>query len=124
MTILDGFDAGPDRVLVVSPAVFRFVVDDARAVLTNNIDVFSNGYIKDYYGFEVFKSNSLSVGTGSDPARHCLAMTRRALPFAGSITESELFRLESAFATAMRGLYVFGAGMKWENEAVDLFLTV
>lgn len=121
MAILDGNNAGPSRVLVVSSKIFKFVVDDARATLTDNVGVFASGYIKDYYGFEVYKSNSLD-GTGNE--RHCFAATKRALPFAASVAESETLRLESNFATANRGLYVFGAGVKWADELVDLHLTV
>jgi len=120
MVALDEKNAGPDRVLVVSPKVFKLIVDDARATLTSNEGVFATGYIADYYGFEVYKSNKLA---GTSPISHCLAMTKRALPFASSVTESENMRLESAFATAHRGLFVFGAGVKWADEMVDLHLT-
>ena len=121
MAILDEKNAGPSRVLVVSSKVFRFIVDDARATLTDNGEVFKSGYLKDYYGFEVFKSNSLD-GTGNE--RHCVAMSKRALPFASSVAESEMIRLESYFANAHRGLFVFGAGIKFADEIVDLHLTV
>jgi len=127
MATLDEKNAGPERVLVVDPKVFKLIVDDARATLTDNVDVFKAGYISNYYGFEVYKSNQLSVTAGGVDGldgTHCLAMTKRALPFAASIAESEMIRLESNFADAHRGLFVFGAGVKWEDEMINLFLRV
>lgn len=122
METLDGFNAGPERVLVVNPHVFKFIVDDARTTLTNNVDVFKSGVITDYYGFTVYKSNSLTADAGTAAARYCIAMTKRALPFAASVVESENFRLQSSFATAHRGLFVFGVGVKFADEMVALNL--
>jgi hypothetical protein len=125
MEVLDVNNAGEDRALIVSPGVFRVIVDDLRGVLTDNVNVVKTGMIEDYYGFRVYKSNQLSVtagGTDGLDGYHCLAMTNRALPFAMSITESENMRLESSFATAHRGLMVFGAAIKHPTEVVDLFL--
>ena len=119
MVLADTNNWGIDRAIVVSPSVFKLIVDDARATLTSNEDVFSTGFIANYYGFAVYKSNQLdTTGTGF----HCLAMTSRAIPFALSVAESENMRLESAFATAHRGLTVFGAGVKWADEVIDMHL--
>jgi len=127
MVLMDKKNVGPERNLVVSPAVFKLIVDDARATLTSNEDVFSTGFIANYYGFSVYKSNQLATSAGGVDelvGTHCIALSNRALPFALSVAESENMRLESAFATAHRGLTVFGAGIKWEDEIVDLFLRV
>lgn len=119
--VLDEKNASTERVLIVSPKVFKLILDDSRATLTDNVGVFATGYVKDYYGFEVYKSNSLS---GTSPQSDCIAMTKRAMPFASSVTEFEKIRLEAQFASANRGLYVFGAAVKFADEMIHLNLTV
>lgn len=117
---LDQNNAGPDRVLIVTPFFYQKMVLAGldRLVQPEASEIYREGYIGRYNGLDIFKSNQLvSPDTGE---YQVLGMTRRAVPFAGSVNQSEVMRLEDYFATAYRGLYIFGAGVLFEDEIVSL----
>lgn len=122
---LDDNNAPADRVLVI-PSFFNqklVLAGIGRDLMTpaSGEIIYREGYIGRYNGLDIFTSNKLaSPATGEF---YALAMSRRALPFAASVTESEVMRLESRFATAYRGLYVFGAGVLFSNEMVRLHVS-
>lgn len=120
---LDNNNAGPDRVIVVPPFFHQKMVLAGldKLITGEGSQLYREGFIGRYNGLDVFKSNQLvTPDTGE---YQILAMTRRALPFAASVTESEVLRLESSFATAYRGLYIFGAGVLFSDEIVSLHVT-
>lgn len=117
---LDQENAGPDRVLIVTPFFYQKMVLAGldRLITGENSDIYREGYIGRYNGMDIFKSNQL-LHPATDEYK-ILGMTRRAVPFAGSVNQSEVMRLEEYFATAYRGLYIFGAGVLFEDEIVSL----
>lgn len=115
---LDGANAGPDRVLVVTPWFHNKMVLAGITSLSDNVDLYRSGRVGQFGGFEVYMSNQLDTTSGTDD--HVLAFTRRAIPYAALVQKVETLRLESQFADAVRGLYVFGGAVKWAGEGVDI----
>lgn len=118
---MDGSNAGPDRVLVVSPWFHNKMVLAGLTSLSDNVDLYRSGRVGQFGGFEVYMSNQLDSPAADE--HHVLAFTRRAIPFAALVQKVETLRLESQFADAVRGLYVFGGAVKWEDEAVDIWVS-
>lgn len=118
---LDGNNAGPDRVLVVSPWFHNKMVLAGIASLSDNVDLYRSGRVGQFGGFEVFMSNQLASPQADE--HHVLAFTRRAMPYAALVQRVESLRLESQFADAVRGLYVFGGAVKWAGEGVDIWVS-
>lgn len=66
-----------------------------------------NGQVGQVDNMTVLKSNSVPVITGDDYA--VMAGYPGAISFADQVTEVESLRLESTFATGVRGLHLYGA---------------
>jgi len=120
---LDTNNAGPERVMVVSPWFHQKMIMAGldRLLQPEESPLYREGFIGRFNGLDIFKSNQLVVPSAGEV--QVLAMTRRALPFAASVNQSEVLRLEAKFATAYRGLYIFGAGVLFANEIVSLHTT-
>lgn len=116
-------NAGPDRVLVVPPFFRQKMVLAGldRLVQPEASTLYREGFIGRFNGLDVFESNQLVKPSAGE--FQVLAMTRRALPFASTVSESEVLRLQDYFATAYRGLYIFGAGVLFADEIVSLHVT-
>ncbi|GAA5078634.1 P22 phage major capsid protein family protein [Streptomyces similanensis] len=66
-----------------------------------------NGQVGRAAGFDILMSNAVPVISGDDYA--VMAGVRDAISFADQVTEMETLRLQNTFATAVRGLHVYGA---------------
>lgn len=104
------------------PKIGRWVVlspDLAGRLAERNVTLYNvrqtqeaadNGYIGNFYGFEIFESNNVAdVGTAVTPKQKILAGTNIAITMAQQIAKIEGVRRENQFADAVRGLYVYGA---------------
>lgn len=104
------------------PKIGRWVVlspDLAGRLAERNVTLYNvrqtqeaadNGYIGNFYGFEIFESNNVAdVGTAVTPKQKILAGTNVAITMAQQIAKIEGVRRENQFADAVRGLYVYGA---------------
>ncbi len=68
-----------------------------------------NGYIGNFYGFNLFSSNNLSdLGNSTTPKQKLLAGSNQAITFAYQISKVETIRLQGSFKTGVRGLLVYG----------------
>lgn len=117
---LDEYNASADRVLVV-PSWATTKLIQAKLVVPS-VDAngaYNDGFIGRVAGFTVYQSNSLS-GNKTD-GHYIMAFTRRAIPFASQIQSTEMIRLQGKFATAYRGLYVYGVDIRHANEVVHIF---
>jgi hypothetical protein len=78
----------------------------ATAVPKADRGSYVNGFIGQAMGFNLFVSNNVQ-NDGTE--YYCMFGNNTAISYAGQLTELESFRLQTTFATAARGLYVYGA---------------
>lgn len=77
---------------------------------TNNSEILSSGFMGRYLGFNIFKSNNVSVKTAStNQGSRILAGISDSITMAEQILKMETLRLETKFTDGIRGLYVYGA---------------
>jgi hypothetical protein len=61
-------------------------------------------------GFDIYVTNQvINVGTVATPQSKCMAGSYSSIAFAQQIMDTEMIRLETQFADAVRGLHVYGA---------------
>lgn len=82
----------------------RFVRADAAGGSKGGVQ--GNGFIGQAAGFNIAVSNNANLVTGDD--YRCLAGVPDAITYAEQIVETEALRLQTTFADAVRGLYVYG----------------
>lgn len=60
-------------------------------------------------GFDVYVTNQVvNLGSTATPQSQCLAGAYNSIVYADQVIETEMIRLESQFANAVRGLHVYG----------------
>jgi hypothetical protein len=120
--ILDTQNAGDDRWAVVPPWMMNKLNDAGLGIqLSENLkdDMFKNAEIIRFAGFNIMKSNSLTI----DPTAsgyQCLFYTSRAIVLVDQIQKVKAFDIEKKFAEGVKGLYVFGCAVKFGKEVVVL----
>lgn len=82
----------------------RFVRADAAGRLDNGVQ--GNGAVGTAAGFTILVSNNCSLVTGDD--YRVSAGIPQAITYAEQIAETEALRLQTTFADAVRGLYLYG----------------
>lgn len=82
----------------------RFVRADASGRLDNGVQ--GNGAVGTAAGFTVVVSNSCALVTGDD--YRVSAGVPQAITYAEQIAQTEALRLQTTFADAVRGLYLYG----------------
>lgn len=83
--------------------------------MTNNTDIVTSGYMGTVLGINLFKS----VNVEKPLYGHIGAIT-----YADQIAETESIRLESSFASAVRGLHVYGAKVTRAKHCGEITATV
>jgi hypothetical protein len=78
-----------------------------------------NGYIGHLLGFDIYESQNIS---NNGTQYRIMCGTRNAIGYAGQVTEVERLRIQTTFATAARGLYVYGAKVTAPEELLTLYL--
>lgn len=73
-------------------------------------------------GFDTFVTNQV-VNTATTPVSQIMAGSYNAIVFAEALMKSEALRAETAFATHVRGLHVFGAKVVKPKELATIALT-
>ena len=73
-------------------------------------------------GFDTFVTNQV-YNSATTPVSHIMAGSYNAIVFAEALMKSEALRAESAFATHVRGLHIFGAKVVKPKELVSAKLT-
>lgn len=82
--------------------------------------VIANGYVGSLMGFDFFQSNNV-VTTGT--AATIMCGVRSAISYVGQVAEIEALRLQTTFADAARGLYVYGAKVTQPEALLTLYLS-
>ena len=104
------------RTIVVPPDVHSLLLlDDRFAKSSSNAgqEALINGLVGRIAGFDVYMSNNVKTGTGTDngktPYFEITAQIADATTYAEQIIKTEAYRMESRFADAVKGLHVYGA---------------
>ena len=108
--------------LEVSPAVGAKIAKAKILIASNNDAELSNGYIGSLLGFDIYISNNIVTKTEADGKLYskCFARTNRAIAFVEQINSFEAYRPEKRFADAVKGLYLYGSKIMYENELILL----
>jgi hypothetical protein len=80
----------------------------ATAVPKTNADgAIVQGFVGSFMGFDIFMSNNVSAASAAGQYR-VMCGTSDAISYGGQVSEIEALRLQTTFADAARGLYVYG----------------
>ena len=114
--------SNPDDIIIeVSPAVAEILFKAKINLGSDSMEVLENGCIGKVAGCKVYVSNNISNAAVNDVTYYkCLMRTKRAIAFAQQISEIQAYRPEHRFADAVKGLYLYGGGIIYENEIVVL----
>jgi hypothetical protein len=108
------------RFFIVDPATYALLLNDTthfirstelgdRMVQQGTIaDGGRPGFVGQCAGFSIYKSNAVPSASG---AKYLLYGVEGAISYAAQIKSVEMIRLETTFATALRGLLLHGAGV-------------
>jgi len=83
--------------------------------------VLVNGYVGAAMGFEIFVSNNVSCASAAGQYR-VMCGDNSAISYGGQVSEIEAIRLQTTFADAARGLYVYGAKVTRPEALLTLYL--
>ena len=104
------------RTIVVPPDVHSLLLLDdrfAKSTATAGQEALINGLVGRIAGFDVYMSNNVKTGTGTDtgktPYFEITAQITDATTYAEQIIKTEAYRMEKRFADAVKGLHVYGA---------------
>lgn len=98
------------RWMVAPPWFFQKINLASITLDTNNSEIIRGGYQGSFLGFDLYKSNNVSIGTPASNAKtRVMAGYRGSITFAEQVLSLEAYRPESSFSDAMKGLYVYGA---------------
>ena len=113
-----------DRYLVIPPWVkLKLELAGIKFQINDGLKNGKGGLaFTDELGFRIYVSNNLT-NSAATPVTECIACSGSAIAFAQQINKTEKLRLESDFATAVRGLHVFGAKVVKPKEMVRVTLT-
>ena len=91
-------------------------------------DVVINGMVGKIAGFDVYMSNNVKTGTGTDsgktPYFEVTAQVADACTYAEQIIKTEAYRMEKRFADGVKGLHVYGAKVTNGNEIAKLICSI
>lgn len=116
-----------DVVLEVSPAVAEIILKAKLNTVSDNMDLLEHGFIGCVAGCKVFVTNSIVKDVNNAEGittYQCVMRTKRSIAFIEQISEIQAYRPEQRFADAVKGLYLYGAGIVYYDEMVYLELGV
>lgn len=119
------------RTIVVPPDVHSLLLLDdrfAKSTATAGQEALINGLVGRIAGFDVYMSNNVKTGTGTDtgktPYFEITAQITDATTYAEQIIKTEAYRMESRFADAVKGLHVYGAKVKDGTKIAKILASV
>jgi len=97
------------RWMVIAPW-FRHKLELADITLnTDNTSTITNGFFRNFLGFNLFVSNNVSIGTpATNTHTRIMAGYNGTITLAEQLLEVEAFKPEASFGDAVKGLYVYG----------------
>lgn len=120
------------RTIVIPPDVYALLLNDTThfAVVqpATGENMIVNGLVGRIAGFDVYMSNNVKTGTGTDtgktPYFEVTAQIADACTFAEQIIKTEAYRMEKRFADGVKGLHVYGAKVLNGKEIAKLICSV
>lgn len=119
------------RTIVVPPDVHSLLLLDdrfAKSTATAGQEALINGLVGRIAGFDVYMSNNVKTGTGTDTSKtpyfEITAQITDATTYAEQIIKTEAYRMESRFADAVKGLHVYGAKVTDGTKIAKLLASV
>lgn len=119
------------RTIVVPPEVHSLLLLDdrfAKSTATAGQEALINGLVGRIAGFDVYMSNNVKTGMGTDsgktPYFEITAQITDATTFAEQIIKTEAYRMEKRFADAVKGLHVYGAKVTDGTKIAKLLASV
>ncbi len=119
------------RSICVPPDVYALLLMDdrfAKSPADAGQTALVNGLVGRVAGFDVYMSNNVHTGTGTDtgktPYFEVTAQVRTATTYAEQIIKTEAYRLEKRFADGVKGLHVYGAKVTDGNQIAKLICSV
>ena len=120
------------RTIVIPPDVYALLLNDTAhfAVVqpATGENMIVNGLVGRIAGFDVYMSNNVKTGTGTDtgktPYFEVTAQIADACTFAEQIIKTEAYRMEKRFADGVKGLHVYGAKVLNGKEIAKLICSV
>lgn len=115
-----------DIILEVSPRVAALITEAKILTLSNNTEVFENGYLGSIGGCKIYVTSQIEPYLNSvDLWTHdCIMRTKRAVAFAEQVSEVEAYRPELRFSDAVKGLHLYGCGIIYPDEVLCVKLPV
>ncbi len=92
--------------IVLPPWYYSLFKDKLTQLFTDNVEMIRKGIIGMYNGAPVKLSDNLYNDNTDD---YIMVRTKRAIAFAGALSEVEAYRPADLFADALKGLDVYGA---------------
>jgi hypothetical protein len=94
----------------------------ATAVPKTNADgAIVQGFVGSFMGFDIFMSNNVSAASAAGQYR-VMCGTSDAISYGGQVSEIEALRLQTTFADAARGLYVYGGKVTRPEALLTLYV--
>lgn len=120
------------RTIVIPPDVYALLLNDTThfAIVqpATGENMIVNGLVGRIAGFDVYMSNNVKTGTGTDngktPYFEVTAQIADACTFAEQIIKTEAYRMEKRFADGVKGLHVYGAKVLNGKEIAKLICSV
>ena len=119
------------RTIVVPPDVHSLLLLDdrfAKSTATAGQEALINGLVGRIAGFDVYMSNNVKTGTGTDtgktPYFEITAQITDATTYAEQIIKTEAYRIEKRFADGVKGLHVYGAKVTDGSQIAALIASV
>lgn len=95
-----------EGVIEITPAVYNRFKNQLITLSTDNPEYIRKGIVGMYDDFQVVMSNNL---VREDSTDYCCVRGKKAIAFAGQISEVEALRAQKRFKDIIRGLDAFGA---------------
>lgn len=120
------------RTIAIPPDVYALLLNDtthfALAQPVTKDAVVINGMVGRIAGFDVYMSNNIKTGTGTDtgktPYFEVTAQVADACTYAEQVVKTEAYRMEKRFADGVKGLHVYGAKVTNGKEIAKLICSV
>ncbi len=107
---------------MIVPPWFDQKIKLAKIVLdTNNSALFNNGFLGNFYGFNIFKSNNVTNGTPAADDACIMFGYRGSVSMARQLTNLEAVRPSFYFKDLVKGLFVYGIKVVRPNQTGVLY---
>lgn len=109
------------RWVVLPPEAIAYLLTDNAQLAPANSDAVANGIVGRAFGFDIYESNNVPVSSGKFSI---VAGTSEAVTAAVAVNSVELYRPESSFSDAVKGLAVWGSKVARTDGLAKVIATI